>query len=475
MSVVRVSAQQRGARRGDPRARRAAAPTSPERDTSRRRRRGVGSALLAVACALTSWPGLRSQRPVEVLPVAGARAVAVGVLFGQGFDDDPEGRAGLAAVVAAARLEQGRRAVAGELLASGAKVGGDYAIVFAVVASEQRDDAVAFVRALHAAGATLDDDALQLAVARAALAADDAEHLYPGDVLRTRARRRLARGTALARPPAGVARECSQLSPGAVRAALAAPTPSRVAALGDVGAAWGAALQQACEPGPPCPPRGRATCAARWGQRAMTEDVSARADSPYVAAAVAAPAAAARASFAVALEVARARAFERFGLRGRELFARAPFVRWSWLEADPIAVLYRRGEDPVQVLPGERGRATIADELAATRAELEALLEDLRARAPGDAELAAARDALRGRLGLPPAGGAAAWAEEPATYPGRVQVLLLRAHHAVDVAQVDGVTSARASASLAAAFAPDRVSWHAVTPRPRDRLGYRRR
>ena len=89
--------------------------------------------------------------------------------------------------------------------------------------------------------------------------------------------------------------------------------------------------------------------------------------------------------------------------------------------------------------------------------------------------LEAAREALRGRLLLPAPGGEAAWSEEPATYPGRVQVLLLRAHHGVDVARTEAVTGAQVQATLAAALAEERVSWHAVVLRPRDGLGYPRR
>ena len=86
-----------------------------------------------------------------------------------------------------------------------------------------------------------------------------------------------------------------------------------------------------------------------------------------------------------------------------------------------------------------------------------------------------ARDALRGRLALPSAGQKASWAAEPATYPGRVQVLLLRAHHAVDLARIDDVTGAQVAAAFAEALAAGRASWHAITPRQRDGLGYRRR
>ena len=65
---------------------------------------------LALCCATAA-----AQTPVTLLDVGGATATAVGVLVPRGFDDDPPGQSGLAAVAAAARLELGRRAVEGDL------------------------------------------------------------------------------------------------------------------------------------------------------------------------------------------------------------------------------------------------------------------------------------------------------------------------------------------------------------------------
>lgn len=415
-----------------------------------------------------------SQSPCTWLHLDGADATAVGVLFPGGFDDDPKGRSGLAAVVAAARLEQGRRA-GGALLASGAQVGADHAIVFAVVGRDDHRNAVAFLEALRGDGGDLDDDTLALAIARTALLADDAEHLYPGDVMRTRARRRLGAGTVLARPPRGVADECIALTPAIVRQRLAAETPVRVAALGVVDQRWIEAIGGLPWPQQPCAVAAPRVCQPPRRVPDRTEDVSARADSPYVAVAFAAPPPAQRPAFAIGVEIARARAFRRFDLRGRELFARAPFVSWSWLHQDPLLMLFRRGEDQVQLLPGERPAATVDDEVEATRRELQALLEDLRKLPPSPAEVATARAALRGQLALPGPGEAAPWAKEPATLPGRLQVLLLREHHGVDVAILDGITPEMVAKSLIETLQEQRASWHAMVPRRRDRLGYRRR
>lgn len=422
---------------------------------------------------LLAAPGV-AQAPVAWRELAGATSTAVGVLFGEGLDDDPAGRSGLAAVTATARLERGRRGGA-PLLASGVKVGADYALVFCVVAADQHDRAAAFVDAVRGGGAALTDDALEILIARAALAADDAEFLYPGDVLMTRARRRLADEAARARPPLGRASECSELRPADIRRHLAAATPQRVAVLGAVSTAWRAAFAAMDLGSGPCPPRGDVVFTAPSTALPVTQDSSDRADSPYVGAAFPAPPAARRAAFALGLEVAKARAFRSMKLRGRELFARAPFVRWSWLEAEPIVMFYRRGEDPVTLLPGQRRKASVEDEVAATRRELEALLADLRDRPPSGAELAAARALLLSSVALPEPGERAEWVTEPATYPGRLQAMLLTAHHGVDAAALSSVTAADVAEVLRAALAPANASWHLVAPRERARFGFHRR
>lgn len=433
--------------------------------------RGLVWRLAASVAALS--PAM-AQAPLVTHDVAGATSTAVGVLFSEGFDDDPSGRSGLAAVAAAARLELGRRS-AGPLLASGAKVGADYAIIFGVFTADEPERAAAFAEAVCSADSSLDEDLLELAIARAALAADDAEFLYPGDVLLTRARQRLAAGTPGARPPLGRAAECSELRPRMVRQHLAAPPVHRVALLGVVSAEWRAAFQAQSRPTGVCPPRGDAVYLALDGQPSVTQDVSDRADSPYLAAAFAAPAVAQRAGFALGMEVAKARAFRGMKLRGRELFARAPFVRWSWLEADPIVMFFRRGEDQVQLLPGQRRRASVADEVAATRRELEGLLEELRERPPSAAELAAARSMLLASVALPQPGERAEWATEPATYPGRLQAMMLATHHRVDAAALAAATAEDVAAALRETLAASRASWHVVAPRERARFGFRRR
>ena len=426
-------------------------------------------------CVVASFGAASTaQSPCTFRPVAGAAATAVGVLFPRGFYDDPPGRSGQAAVTAAVRLELGL-AAAGGALASGSRVGADYGIVFAVFGPGEREPAARFLGAVTGRAREVGDDTLRLAAARVALAADDAEHLYPGDVLMTGARARLGADTPLSRPVSGVAAECVAWTPASLRRILSEPPVARAAVLGAVDDAWVAAISAVTWPRTASEVRGDVVCPQGFVAHEMTTRASQRSDSPYVGVAFAAPGRKERASFALAVEVARSRAFARLKLRGPELFARAPLVRWSWLQADPVLLFCRRGEDPVQVLPGRRAEASIDQEVAATRRDLEQLLEDLRTRAPSDAELRAARETLAAQLAAPGLEQEQPWAREPATYPGKLQLLLLRPHHAVEMDRLVAATAADVAATLARFLAPGRASWHAVVPRPRESLGYRRR
>ena len=78
------------------------------------------------------------------------------------------------------------------------------------------------------------DDPLSLWIARAALAADDAEHLFSGPVLQSRLRLRLCRGTRAARPVAGSAPAMAALTPAQVRELLRAPVGVRIGVLGAI-------------------------------------------------------------------------------------------------------------------------------------------------------------------------------------------------------------------------------------------------
>lgn len=419
---------------------------------------------------------LPAQQRCAYLQIDGATATAVGVLWSHGFDDDAIEVAGLARVVAACRLERVRRLVP-NTLASGMRIGSDYSLVFGVVAGGDAQLASKFLSTLlsdQSADEVLTDDVIALAVARAALAADDAEFVYPGDILLTRARQRLGRGTALARPPAGIATALVKLTPTAVRDALRVGSPVRVAVLGAVDAAVIDAIRP-LTPTFETETRGKFVCSQPRAVRDMSKDRNGRADSPYVSAVFALPADVDRAALAIGVEVATSRAFRRWRMRGREQNARAPFVAWSWLHADPLLRFCRRGENHVRLLPGERPQALVPDEVRATTAELQAFLADLRTVPPSETELGNARAALRSRLGLPGPGQKFAWASEPATLPGRLQVLLLAAHHGVDVAKIDNLDASLVHAAVKSVLQAERSSWHALLPANDNALGYRRR
>lgn len=425
---------------------------------------------------VTAASALLAQQPGSYLHIDGATATAVGVLWSHGYDDDDAESAGLVRVLASCRLEHVRRQLS-DALATGLRIGGDYSLVFAVVPGGDAERVAKFlatVQQRELRADALSDDTIALLVARAALAADDAEFVYPGDVMWTRARRQLGAGTAIARPPAGIATAIARLTPEAVRTALAKPVPMRVGVLGVVDADVIRAVQPLV-PAAEVPVRGDGLCTKPRLLRQMSEDRNVRADSPYVSVAFPLPAGVDRAALALGVQVATNRAFRRWKMRGVEQQARAPFVSWSWLQAEPMVRICRRGEDPSRLLPGEKPKASVRDELGATQGELEVFLEDLRSVPPTDRELALARNALRSRLSLPGPGKKHEWASEPATLPGRLQVLLLSTHHGVDVAKLDTSGRDEVHRALRAVMQKGRGSWHALLPIENPLYGFRRR
>ncbi|MFK7741626.1 MAG: hypothetical protein AB8H80_15015 [Planctomycetota bacterium] len=434
------------------------------------------------------------------LALDNATAAAVGVLWQHGYEHDPAGRCGMARVLAACRLEGLRRTLpAGATV--GMRVGRDYHLVFAVVeAVRQRSpageplgwDESALARsagralAALAEPAELDDDLLERVLAQQALAADDAQFLYPGSVLAAAAHAHVWREQgALARPPEGSSAEIAGLTNEHVRQALAAAVPMRVGALGIVPAALRAAAERL--------PWRSAEAAKKTAGRSSLADARQpsgvlpkelphrRSDSPWVAAAFVAPVSvdstgAERAAFALALDLASQRAARSLRLRGQELFARAPLVAWSLLDEDRLAFFCRRGEQPIELLPGEVAQATVADERRATRGELDALLEDLRTRALLPAEVNAARERLRYRFEVPEPGSRPVWGGEPATLPGRLQLLLLANQlRTFSAAELDSVAIEDVARVFSETLAPGRAFWLALLPLPSERAGFRAR
>ncbi|MCB9877059.1 MAG: hypothetical protein H6835_05600 [Planctomycetes bacterium] len=423
--------------------------------------------------------GAAGQRVVPVLAVEGATATAVGVLWEHGFDDDEGGGdagcvSGASRVLAECRLLRAR-AAAPRVTRSGCAVGGDYTLVFGVAPAGDAATVRDFVAALlddRAGRAAITDDELRLVVARAALAADDDEFHYPGAVLETIARRRLFAGAAAARAPSGDAAALAQLAPDDVRQLLRQPHAVRLCALGVVDDALRRELQALQPPSPPSPPpRAPSVVAAPAGDAPPL--VHTRVDAPFVmvAFAVGAPSP----QLALGVEVAKERARRRWKVRGSELLARAPLVRWSWAEGDPLLQFCRRGEDPEQLLPGQVPEADCAAEAAAAARELELLLADLRDNPPRAAELAAARASLQVALGLPAPGEATTWASQPALLPGRLQALLLRDLRGIDLSAVATATPTDVHEALRAALDPSRRSRQTLLPQAREDYGFRRR
>jgi hypothetical protein len=168
-------------------------------------------------------------------------------------------------------------------------------------------------------------------------------------------------------------------------------------------------------------------------------------------------------AFAVAVEVARARAAKRFRFGGSELRAHAPFVAWSWPAGDSCVRFFRRGREPRHLIKGERFEADAAAEAAATWSELAAFLDDLRDRPPSADEVAQARQALLAELGL------AVAADRPipaAVLPGWLLVQLLATRRGIDAAAIAAVEPAAAHAVLTAAIESGKGCHHELLPLP---------
>lgn len=403
-------------------------------------------------------------------PLPDAASTAVGLVWAHGYDDDPADAVGLARVLAECRLARARAAAG--VVTSGLLVGDDFALVFVVVRGDRVAAAAAFVAAALDDRAEWRDDDVTSIVARVALAADDDEFIYPGPVLASLARRALATGTPAARPVSGDARAIAALRPDDVRRWLREPVAVRGAALGHVDDALRTALTALPWPAVAWPTRPVRVLAPQGATAQLPAATNGRTDAPYVAAAFAAPAPADRAAFAVACEVANGRARRAFRSRGQEAVARAPFVAWSWLRAEPIAMFYRRGEDPVKLWPGQHAEADARAEAAATTVDLRAFLVDLVGTPPTAAEVATAVEVLDSQCGLPTTA-----ADDPdgMLAPGWLQNLLLAACHGIDRSGLATVDPARVTAIAAQCLDPERALWLVALPEPRTGFGFRRR
>lgn len=427
--------------------------------------------IAALVAALSGVASPAQQQRFVWHEIPGATATAVALLWQQGYDE--ESVPGAAAVLAECRLLRARAAVPA-LLASGQLVTGDATVIFGLVGGADPAAPAAFVQALLDDEAPLADDTLALVVARAALAADDVESVYPGTTLEAAARRRLLVGAAR-RAPAGDAAAIAKLQPAVVRARLREPVLVGGGALGAASAAARASLAAVVWPAlPAAPPGPRAPVAALAAAPSTTMPVAThpRIDGPFVAAAFVAPPPAEWPVFAVAVEILRARASRRLRLRGPEVLGRAPLVRWSWLEAEPLLLCCRRGRDGEELLPGQVAAADAAAEAGAARRELEDLLVSLRDEPPTAAEVAAAVRLLYAELSLPGGEALHQLGRLPRALPGRLQTWLLVRQRGIDVDALSLVTPAMVAATLAASVAAERAAWFALVPVARADRGW---
>lgn len=432
------------------------------------------SVLIAAFAAAVLVVSSRSQQSERFVwhQIPGATTTAVALLWQQGLDE--EAVPGAAAVLAECRLLRARVAVP-NLLASGRLVTADATVIFGLVGDGDPAAPAAFVRALLDDAAPFADDTLALVVAQAALAADDVEFVYPGTALEAAARRRLLGGVAQ-RAPAGDAAAIAKLQPAVVRARLREPVAVCGGALGAAGDAARAAMATVAWP-PTAPAVLGAAGRPAVGEPPATMPVTThpRIDGPFVAAAFVVPPREDWPCFAVAVEVARARASRQLRLRGPEVLGRAPLVRWSWLEADPLLLCCRRGRDGEELLPGQRAEVDAAAEALAARQELEVLLASLRAEPPTAAEVEAGVRLLYAELSLPTGETLRQLGRLPRALPGRLETWLLARHRGIDVEVLRQVTPAAVAATWRAVTAAERAAWFALVPVPRADRGWTRR
>lgn len=315
--------------------------------------------------------------------------------------------------------------------------------------------AVAWFETLLAPPTAAEGDALELAAARAALAADDADWLYPGEILLGRSRAALVADPAFSRTARGAAGFLLS-SPTARLAEHLAAGPGgalRVVVLGDAAVAQQVGDRLRRYPvGAAVPPMRPVRALA-----AGTVTPHPRIGGPFAAAAVLAPRPAVDSlPFAAAVEVLRARAAQRFGtFRGDESRARAPFVEYSFLRGDPIVACFRRGRDGQ---PVERPMA-----------ELEALLADARRRPPTASEVEGAVHLLQAEWSVPPwsqAQHAAFQRRGLGLLPAARALALLGCHGIPDTAvrELSRIGTAVVAEWLGTALHPDAVRWSGLTP-----------
>lgn len=381
----------------------------------------------------------------QIVAVPDSGTLVFAMLEPHGVLDDDAAEAGIARVVAACRCARARAAVPG-VRQSGSQVRDRSAVHFATVRPSEWRAGVAFLQALvrdDVDAGSPTTDAIELEIARAALVADDAEWLYPGSMLQSRARRAFAAGATGDRGLHGSAAALQNVTAARVLALLPWRGGVTYRVFGELPA--GVRPLDLTVTVPPSATPGRSFAdvvgaATRTPSRAehATEPERiphSRVDGPFAAVAFAVPRELRGAALAVLVEVARERALARTPavIRGAHVKARAPFVAWSWADHEPVLVLLRRAHT---------GHAE--DKAFAA---IEQLLRDLGDRPPSGKELARARDVIVSENAPLP------WNSTAVVAPGRVLVAMRAAAAGIDAAAVAAVTAADAHAAFAAVTA----------------------
>lgn len=377
-------------------------------------------------------------------------SLVVALRFAAGYDRDAPDECGASRVLAECRLARARAAVTGAI-ASGAQVTDAATVVFVRTAAADGPLALQFVRALLDERAPLPDDVVDLAIARAALEADDADWLYPGQVLAGLCRRTLFAGSRAAHGVAGDPRAIQRLTRGRVRELLAAGGAEAGFAAGPLPRELREALSPCCT-APLAAPLPEPAAVAPAPSAPLATILNPRPKGPFVAVAFPVPRGIDRSALAVGLEVARARAAVSLPPRPEEPLARAHRVAHSFRDGEPLVLFTLRGPNGRSPDPA--------------RHDLEQLLADLRDRPVEAAEVAAAARTLRAELAVPP------WSPEqvslfstgPEGLPGRAFAALFAAGTGLPPGAPATPEPGAVQQALAATLAPAAACWAAVVP-----------
>jgi hypothetical protein len=411
---------------------------------------------------------------LRLLHVPDTQALSLAVVWPADLGEDANARLGADLAVALARkhsLEQRLRELGLESARTTVEVRDRFTLYQTTLPALPAELAAEWLQVLAGGAGSLQEDALQLCRAAAALRADDAEWLFPGEVQRSRARRDGWTEECWRSSLFGDPRSVQALDVAALRARLNRPPPAAcsIVALGSVRDPQ--TIERAVSGWPRPKIAGAGGKMPRW--TAGEVDAGAvqhpRVDAAFVAVGfslgggVFGPPLAqdperleAFLVSALAVEVLEARAFAMFrSFRGGEAAARAPFVDAAVQAGDPLVLLHRRGG--------------AGQPLDLPRGELLALLADLRERPCEPHEVAAAARVLQVQWRWPPQRDVlAAMREMPEVLAPRAAALARLLHLGVPdgvVADLDtSISAARVQQELEAAWQGG-LWWGSVVPK----------